>query len=155
MNNTRHQSSPRLPLQDKLKVLRRAAKAVADFTGVAWTETSWLRNSPGHVAGDSLDIMPDLGLVNGQPAFSGLAGSDPVLHLRPGLLNALMNLAFAKQPWLGPLSLLVGVENDHLHLQLIVPADASYAGLITLIPAGKVFRERYPNSATRHRQFIH
>lgn len=85
-------------------------KAIEQATGYRWRATSYLRNSPSHKYGVSLDITPNFG-------FDILPQSDPVLFRRIPLLTTLIKLAQGP-PLLQNYDVIIAVESDHIHIQL-------------------------------------
>lgn len=79
-------------------------------TGYQWRATSYLRKSPSHKYGVSLDITPNY-LAQLPPS------SDPVLNRRIPLLLDLRRLV--NQPRLiANYDVIIAVESDHIHIQL-------------------------------------
>lgn len=95
-----------------LPILVEVWKAVEEVTGIQWYATSYIRNSPSHQFGVSLDITPRF-------ASGRDHGSDPVFHRRIVLLRQLQRLASCQFQY----DVIIAVESDHLHLQLLRPGS--------------------------------
>jgi len=99
-----------------LPILLRAWDLVEDATGYAWRSTSFIRQSFSHKLGHSMDLAPDM-TPSLAAVYSGNNGSDPILHSRVKLLKALLRI---KDVRIDPTSdLIIAVESDHLHMQVI------------------------------------
>jgi hypothetical protein len=93
--------------------------AIERETGFRWKVTSWLRNSPSHQYGVSLDIAPDIDeQVSAEYAVN--KGSDPVLYKRTALIRGLQRVA--KKYCVPDYCAGIYIEPDHLHIQLHDPA---------------------------------
>lgn len=140
-----------MPIPQKRAVLDVIAKAIANATGMDWDETSYIRDSPGHVDGDSLDIAPRVYTEALKRDYATFKKSDPVLFRREALLRRLMGLALTRNSALLQQGLMcvVAVENDHLHIQIGRPVDPRDVGLIYSTPFGRNMVHRYSDSPTR------
>lgn len=134
----------------KQNALYRVWHAINKATKLDWRETAWIKDSPNHRLGDSLDLAP--------PHVKGYAhtkNSDPVLHKREALLRDLMTLAAT---WRlkndDHLSVLIAIENNHLHVQIIKDAlldgQPIAPGTIIPIPWGSDRSDLYPDSRQRN-----
>lgn len=138
--------------QDEMHaLLHYVAQMITNNTGVEWQETAWIKESPGHVDGSSMDIAPRLYVIGHEANYSGAKGSDPVLFQRPYLLRKLMGLGMGRDPRLAAKHMvaLVAVENDHIHIQLLTPHNKHDWGRIVPVSFGRVQGDRYPDSAAR------
>jgi hypothetical protein len=142
--------------EGKKKVLDHIAQRVADSTGMLWDETSWIRPSPGHENGDSLDIAPRFLSQQVADKYARAKMSDPVLFKREALLRRLMALAIGRDPVLERHHVLavIAVENDHLHIQLGVPTDPRDVGIVIPMPFGRDLSNRYSDSSSRIQQHM-
>jgi hypothetical protein len=133
----------------KNALLTAISEDIASASGIQWRVTSIIRDSPGHRDGDAADIAPAMLKGRADGTYKTAHRSDPVLHLRPALLNCLTSLAMGRRPWLGQLAAILALENDHIHIQLVRPGDPKDAGTYQFIPFGKDLRSRYPDSLRR------
>jgi len=135
----------------KLNVLLRAARAIQLATKLEWRQTAYIKDSPNHVNGDAIDLAPPSDLKG----YAHKAGSDPMLHRREALLRDLMRLAASRRVDndLG-LSILIAIENNHLHVQVMKDAKLDGSpiapGTIVVIPYGSDRTDIYPNSKERN-----
>jgi hypothetical protein len=72
--------------------------------------------------------------------------------MRPLILGAALTLSSARWPGLGQLAAIVALENDHLHMQLVIPKVPTDAGRIIAFQYGKDMTHRYPDSLSRQRR---
>jgi len=97
-------------------------RAIIMVTGLEWRPTSWMRNSPGHITGLSLDIAPVITDAN-KDSYAVTHMRDPLLNLRKEPFMALFRwqreVNVTGDPRL-PTKFDVGIfiESDHLHIQL-------------------------------------
>lgn len=143
-----------LSVDQKKGILLRAADELDKGTGVPLTVTSFIRDSPGHVGGDSLDVAPSFTSREFASRYSVSRRSDPVLHLRAGYVNDLVVACLERRRWLGPFAVLVALENDHLHIQVGLPGDPRDAGRFIFFPFPKDLSYRYPDSLQRQQTFL-
>lgn len=143
-------------VEGKKKVLDHIAQRVANSTGMLWDETSFIRASPGHENGDSLDIAPRFLSEQVANQYSRAKMSDPVLFKREALLRRLMAIAIGRDPVLERHHVLavIAVENDHLHIQLGVPSDPRDVGIVIPMPFGRDLSSRYSDSSKRIQQHM-
>lgn len=126
-----------------LPVLLKLTSAIELATGYGWKVTSFVRQSPSHQFGVSLDIAPDLS-ASSFPSYSVAYGSDPVLYKRETLIRALQEVAAR---WVYPENDLgIFIEPDHLHLQIFANGGAS--GTIRVIKWKQV-KNCYRDSSER------
>lgn len=138
----------------KWALLAAISQSVSNKTGMRWEATSWIRQSPGHYDGDSLDIAPRFLAERHRSEYSRDKGSDPVLFRREALLRRLMALSSGREPALDKarLTAVVAVENDHLHIQLGMPSDPRDIGRVVVVPFGRDMSQRYADSGSRIHQ---
>lgn len=98
-----------------LPVLLEIMKMVEFETGYAWMVTSYLRQSPSHSRGVSLDIAPDIA-ESSKKYYAVYRGSDPVLYKREKLIRDLQRVA--SRFYSTKVSANIFIEPDHLHIQL-------------------------------------
>lgn len=104
-----------------LPVLLRAWDAIEAVTGYKWINTSFLRDSPSHKMGHAIDLVakmdPELERV-----YALTHKSDPVLHSRLALMLKLLPLT--KMSFSPLCDLVIAVESDHLHVQIVKRGSA-------------------------------
>lgn len=99
-----------------LPVLLSAWNAIERATGYAWRCTSYIRHSPSHKYGISIDLAPDME-DDLKRVYAHTHNSDPILHSRPTLLRKLLKLKDVRlSPWC---DVIIATESDHLHVQLV------------------------------------
>lgn len=110
-----------------LPVLLKAMQLVETVTGHRWRVTSFLRASPSHSKGISLDIAPDIA-SSSRRFYSVFRRSDPVLFKRGVLMRQLKRIP---RRFFNDSSFAIGffVETDHIHIQLFDRADPSFHGV--------------------------
>lgn len=118
-----------------LPVLLEGMYMVEQVTGMLWTPTSYVRDSPSHSKHISLDIVPDMTprMAAKFATFQEIP-SDPVLPLRLDFINLLLPLTKIKRssiPWnTNRFSLMIFIESDHLHLQVGSPRNKRPISLV-------------------------
>lgn len=137
------------PNEEKKRLLDTVAAVAKKYSGVEWVETSWIRDSQGHRDGDSLDIAPAMRDARRTGLYSVARRSDPVLHMRPLIMGMALTASSVRWPFLGQLAALMALENDHLHLQIVIPKQATDACRIIAFQFGKDMTQRYPDSLAR------
>lgn len=142
--------------EQKYALLTEVAGRLAENTKVEWQETAWIKDSPGHVDGSSLDVAPRLWVIGHEQNYAGAKGSDPALFQRPYLWWKLAGMAMGRDPSLRAhrLIALLAVENDHIHIQLLEPHDKHDWGRLIPVSFGRVMNERYADSAQRATQTV-
>lgn len=105
-----------------LPILLRVMDRLERITGYRWRITSFLRDSPSHRRGVSIDFSPDISEsdLHKYGPFQN-PPSDPVLYKRTKLVRALQRLC--RDPVLNREYADIGIyiEPDHLHVQLFSP----------------------------------
>lgn len=98
-----------------LPVLVSVINAIEMITGHKWRVTSYVRMSPSHQHGISVDVAPDISEKD-ENKYAVARSSDPVLYKRETLIRQLQQVC-AK---FSPPGYDVGIfmEPDHLHLQV-------------------------------------
>lgn len=110
--------SPHHQARSFLDELLDAAAKIEMATGYKWEVTAWIKQSPSHKYGISLDLSP-LFTERGKRKYAAFNGSDPVLYKRIPLLRSLQRLAATRQPLHHDIGIFI--EPDHLHVQLFAP----------------------------------
>lgn len=95
-----------------------AAAKIEIATGYKWEVTAWIKQSPSHKYGISLDLSPSF-TARGKRHYAAFQGSDPVLYKREPLLRALQALCRNYKPLHHDIGIFI--EPDHLHVQLFAP----------------------------------
>lgn len=99
-----------------MPILASVWQAIQRATGYRWRSTSFIRRSPSHQKGHSLDLVPDMDPELTE-SYSGTHRSDPILHSRLELIDALLPLTHIK--FSNDADVVIAVESDHLHLQVV------------------------------------
>ena len=89
---------------------------IEQATGHQWDITSYIRNSPSHKFGISIDVSPSF-TPAARSQYAAFRRSDPVLYKRTPLIRSLQSLAAMMSPP-GLHDVGVFIECDHLHIQL-------------------------------------
>lgn len=103
-----------------LPILCQVLSAIEMSTGYTWRVTSYVRQSPSHQHGISLDIAPEMA-AELEEKYAVTHHSDPVLYKRAPLIRALQDVASNFVPDGYDIGLFI--EPDHIHVQLFTPAN--------------------------------
>lgn len=104
-----------------LPILLNIMNAIEQATGHKWRTTSYVRQSPSHQHGISLDIAPDM-TDDAKDMYAAENNSDPVLYKREGLIRPLQSVAHKFSVPNHDAGIFI--EPDHLHLQLFTTPNA-------------------------------
>lgn len=90
-------------------------------TGIQWRCTSYVRDSPNHNTGYSIDLAPDIN-PSAKKLYAVYRFSDPVLYKRERLIRQLQSAIPALNKLMsqnGNYDVGIFIEADHLHVMLI------------------------------------
>lgn len=127
-----------------LPILLKAWTLIEKATGYKWKCTSFIRHSPSHAKGHSLDLVPDFH-PSVKSAYNGSSMSDPIMHSRPELFAALIPFSDVR---IDPhYNVVAAIESDHIHLQVI--KGYSYPNAFTVL-RWKDFKPVYKDTVYRN-----
>lgn len=127
-----------------LPILLKAWTLIEKATGYKWRCTSFIRHSPSHSKGHSLDLVPDFH-PSVKSAYNGSNMSDPIMHSRPELFAALIPFSDVR---IDPnYNVVAAIESDHIHLQVI--KGYSYPQAFTVL-RWKDFKPVYKDTVFRN-----
>lgn len=100
-------------------------REIERVTSHRWKCTSYIRNSPSHSLGQSMDLAPDIA-PSAMSNYGVYRQSDPVLYKRVPLIRALQSLNFdphTDEYLIEGIPSYVGIglfiESDHIHMQIL------------------------------------
>lgn len=127
-------------------------REIERVTGHRWKCTSYIRNSPSHSLGQSMDLAPDID-PSAERQYGVYVNSDPVLYKRAPLIRSLQSLNSDRRvdPFLKtglPSNLGIGlfIESDHIHMQ-VIKKDSS-AQTFAIVKWG-IAKPLYPDTYDR------